>query len=78
MLGWTDRAPAIPYVTRLDADDTVARMRYALHDVFDNPDFSTARQALYVKSVEVFPLLVYEEIAGLQASAARAGFPVLQ
>ena len=79
MLGWTDRAPAIPYVTRLDADDgTVARMRGALHDVFDDPDFSTTRQALYLKGVEVLPVQAYEEIAGFQAVAARAGYPALR
>ena len=79
MLGWTDRAPAIPYVTRSDVDsNTVARMRCALHDIFDNPDFSTTRQALYLKSLEVLPAQVYEDITGLQAFAARAGFPVLQ
>ena len=79
MLGWTDRASAIPYVTRADADDdTVARMRSALHDVFANPDFRTTRQALYLKSLEVLPVQVYEEITGLQAFAARTGYPVLQ
>ena len=79
MLGWTDRAPAIPYVTRTDVDNyTVARMRCALHDIFANPDFSTTRQALYLKSLEVLPVQVYEEITGLQAFAARAGYPVLQ
>ena len=78
MLGWTDRAPAIPYVTRLVDDDTVARLRSALHDIFDNPNFSTTRQALYLKSLEVLPVQVYEEIAGLQKFAARAGYPVLR
>ena len=79
MLGWTARAPAIPYVTRSDADDdTVARMRCALQDIFDSPDFSTTRQALYLKSLEVLPVQVYEEITGLQAFAARAGYSVLQ
>ena len=79
MLGWTDRAPAVPYVTRSDADDdTVARMRCALHDLFDDPDFRTTRQALYLKSLDVLPAQVYEEIAGLQTAAARAGYPILQ
>ena len=45
MLGWTDGAPAPPYVTRLHVDgDTAARMRCALHDMFDGPDFRTTRQ----------------------------------
>ena len=79
MLGWTDRAPAPPYVTRSDADgNTVARMRSALHDIFDNPDYRTTRQALYLKSLEVLPEQVYEEITGLQTLAARGGYPVLQ
>ena len=79
MLGWTYRAPAIPYVTRSDADDNiVARMRCALHDIFDNPDFRTTRQALYLKSLEVLPVQVYEQITELQVFSARAGYPVLQ
>ena len=79
MLGWTDRAPAIPYVTRSAMDnDAVVCIRTALHDIFENPDFRTTRQALYLKSLEVLPVQVYEEITGLQAFAARAGYPVLQ
>ena len=79
MLGWTDRAPAIPYVTRRDSDnDTVARIRCALHNIFDDPDFSTTRQALYLKGLEVLPAQVYAEITKLQAFAARAGYPVLR
>ena len=79
MLGWTDRAPAPPYVTRSDADnDTVARMRSALHDIFDDPDYRATRQALYLKSLEVLPVQVYEEITGLQTLAARVGYPVLR
>lgn len=79
LLGWTARAPAPPYVTRLDMDgDTVARMRCALHDVFDDPDFRTTRQALYLKSLELSSVQIYDEIARLQSAAARAGYPVLQ
>ena len=59
-------------------DDTVERMQSALHDLFDNPDYRTARQAVYLKSLEVLPGQVYEEIAGLQALAAHEGYPVLQ
>ena len=59
-------------------NNTVARMRSALHDIFDSPNFRTTRQALYLKSLEVLPVQVYEEITGLQAFATRAGYPVLQ
>ena len=38
----------------------------------------TTRQALYLKGLEVLSVQVYEEVAGLEAFAARAGYPVLR
>lgn len=44
MLGWTYPAPAVPYVARTDCDhDTVAKLRTAVFDTFNDPNLVTVR-----------------------------------
>ncbi len=74
----TERAPALPYVTRRTVDaDTVARMRTALFRTFADPKLAAAREALLLKDVEVIPVSAYRRITAFQDLAARHGFPRL-
>jgi ABC-type phosphate/phosphonate transport system substrate-binding protein len=77
-LGRTERAPALPYVTRASMDaDTVARMRTALLRAFADPGLAAVREALLLKDIEVISLSAYRRIAALRDLAARHGFPCL-
>jgi ABC-type phosphate/phosphonate transport system substrate-binding protein len=74
----TERAPALPYVTRRTVDaDTVARMRTALFRTFADAKLTAAREALLLKDVEVIPVSAYRRITAFQDLAARHGFPRL-
>jgi ABC-type phosphate/phosphonate transport system substrate-binding protein len=77
-LGRTERAPALPYVTRATMDAvTVARMRTALHRAFADPGLATVREALLLKDIEVVSLAEYQRITAFRDLAARHGFPRL-
>jgi ABC-type phosphate/phosphonate transport system substrate-binding protein len=74
-LGRTDRAPALPYVTRSTMDaDTIARMRAALFRTFADPDLAAARDSLLLKDIEVVPVSAYQRITAFQDLAARHGY----
>lgn len=77
-LARTERAPALPYVTRSSVDsDKIARMRGALFQAFADPGLAAVREALLLKGVEVVPLSAYQRIAEFDDLAARHGFPRL-
>jgi ABC-type phosphate/phosphonate transport system substrate-binding protein len=74
-LGRTQRAPALPYVTRRTVDaDTVARMRAALFQAFADPSLASAREALLLKDIEAIPVSAYQRMIAFQDLAARHGF----
>ena len=78
-LGTTDRAPGIPYVTRCSEDEqTLARMRNALHNTFADPQLAEVRQALLLNDIEVLPPNAYDRIAEFQVLAARYDYPELR
>ena len=52
VLGWSDPAPAVPYVTRAEyGEDTRARMRAALARTFADVNLAAAREALLLAEI---------------------------
>lgn len=79
VLGWSDPAPAVPYVTRIgDGEETLARARAALARTFADPSLAAAREALLLGGIEVLPDSDYRRISEMQERAAREGYPVLR
>ena len=75
VLGWTDPAPGLPYVTRLDATDAeVTRLRAALRSVLDDDGLDQTRTALLLAGMEVLPVGVYQRIVDMETEAAALGF----
>jgi ABC-type phosphate/phosphonate transport system substrate-binding protein len=74
----TASAPALPYVTRIDASaDLVARLRAGLARAVADPRLAPVREALLIRDFEVLALAAYERMPEMEAEAARAGYPVL-
>ena len=79
VLGWSDPAPAVPYVTRAGLDeDTLARMPAAIVRTFAEPGLSAARDALFLADIEVLPDTAYGRVSEMQTFAARRGYPELR
>ena len=77
-LGTTDRAPGIPYVTRCTEDEeTITRMRNALHNTFADSQLSDIRQALFLSDIEMLELSDYRPIADFQDLATHHGYSEL-
>jgi ABC-type phosphate/phosphonate transport system substrate-binding protein len=54
-IGWTYRAPAIPYVTRQAVDgETCNRLRAGIFKAFEDPARADVRRLLYLKGIEPF------------------------
>jgi ABC-type phosphate/phosphonate transport system substrate-binding protein len=78
VMGWSDPAPAIPYVTRVAlGEDTLARSRAAVARAIADPGLAAAREALLIADVEILPGTAYRRITEFQRSAARRGFAKL-
>ena len=78
VLGWSDSAPGVPYVTRAEfGEDTLSRMRAAIARTFADPDLAGTREALLLAGVEVLPDGAYRRITKTQELAARRGYPEL-
>ncbi len=79
VLGTTDWAPGIPYVTRTTMNEAkVARMEAAIYRVFADPHLATARHNLYLKDIATLGPDAYQRIRDFQDLAVCHGFPVLQ
>lgn len=71
-------APALPYITRVDAaDDLVRRLRAGLARAVADPDLAEARDAILLEDFRPAALADYAPIAEMAEAAARAGYPVL-
>ncbi len=76
VLGRSEKAPGLPYVTRAGADgETLARLRDALAEAFADPSLAGAREALLLKGHEVLPPDAYERIDEMEAAAVARGYP---
>lgn len=78
ILGRTASAPALPYVTRRDADgESVARLRDGLAEAAADPTLAAARETLLLRGVEVLPPKAYDRVLELEAEALNHGYPRL-
>lgn len=76
VLGESEPAPGLPYVTRGGADDALlARLREGLQQAVGDPDLDAARSVLGLAGVELLPLSAYRVIDDMEAAATAAGYP---
>jgi ABC-type phosphate/phosphonate transport system substrate-binding protein len=75
VLGWTESAPNLPYVTAIDRDDdTVGRLRDGLWAAIADPNGRNARQALFLESVRILEPEDYEDINLMERRAIDLGY----
>jgi ABC-type phosphate/phosphonate transport system substrate-binding protein len=78
VIGWTDPAPALPFVTASGASDALARaLTGALADALRDPGAAAAREALGVAGVTAASPQDYAPVAAVGAAADAAGYPAL-
>jgi ABC-type phosphate/phosphonate transport system substrate-binding protein len=75
ILGWTESAPNLPYVSAIDRDnETVTRLRDGLRAAIDDPAGRSAREALFLHDVEVLEPEDYEAIDIMERRAVASGY----
>ncbi len=75
----TPIAPAIPFVTRTDADAGLAeQLQAALLAAFDDPALAAARRTLLLDGIEVLSTADYARMRELEEFAAGHGYPELE
>lgn len=75
VLGWTDAAPNLPYVTEINRDDdTVRRLRDGLQAAISDPAGRDARQALFLDSAVILEPSAYEVIDRMERGAIDLGY----
>lgn len=73
------RAPAIPFVTRVDRGEPFAlRLQAALLQVLSDPELEDARRDLLIDGGEILPITTYGRISEFETEAAAKGYSVLQ
>ncbi len=73
------RAPAIPFVTRVDRGETFAlRLQTALLQVLGDPELEDVRRDLLIDGGEILPITAYERITEFATAAAAKGYPELR
>jgi len=78
VLGFTDPAPAAPYVAPISAsNDRVARLRQALDAAVHDPDLAAARDDLFIAGFSHLEFLDYSTIASVETEAIARGYPNL-
>jgi ABC-type phosphate/phosphonate transport system substrate-binding protein len=78
VLGWTEDAPNLPYVTAIDRDDdTVHRLRDGLSAAIADPAGRDAREALFLDAVEILEPAAYEAIDRMERRAFELGYDKL-
>ena len=75
VLAWTSPAPGLPYVTRIDADDTRVRsLRAALRATLADAVFASGAEALLLTGIELLPQACYGRVLDMEHEAARLGY----
>jgi ABC-type phosphate/phosphonate transport system substrate-binding protein len=78
-LGYTMRAPGLPYVTRVGAPPgLVASIRAALRRAVAAPELREAREALFIAGIDFLSLADYSPIRDIERSALDLGFDELR
>ncbi|TDJ61991.1 MAG: hypothetical protein E2O37_11735 [Proteobacteria bacterium] len=74
-LGYTSRAPGLPYVTQASATlDLVYRLREGVMAAFTEPSLTNAREALLLFGAEVLDVESYEGILAMEVAAQAQGY----
>jgi hypothetical protein len=72
IIGHTDRAPGLPYVTRAPADsDLMLRLRAGLARAFADPLLRPVRDRLLIAGLDVLPVASYRCMTDMEAEARR-------
>ena len=75
VLGATERAPGLPFVTRAGVDeDCLRRLRDGLNEAFADPRLADVRDALMLTGVQVLGYDAYQRIDDMEDSAHAAGY----
>lgn len=75
VIGVTERAPGLPYVTRAGAgSDQISRLRDGLSEAFADPRLADAREALLLSGMQVLDYEAYRCIGDMENAARAAGY----
>ncbi len=75
ILGYTPRAPGLPYVTRASASlDVVQRIREGVMAAFSDPSLTAVRETLLLVGAEVLDVDSYADILAMEAAAQASGY----
>ena len=75
VMGATEHAPGLPYVTRAGVDeDFMRRLRDGLQSAFADPRLADARDTLLLTGLEVLGDHAYQRIDDMEDSALAAGY----
>lgn len=75
VIGVTERAPGLPYVTRAGASrDDISRLRDGLREAFADPRLADTREALLLTGMQVLDYEAYRCIGDMEDSARAAGY----
>lgn len=75
VMGFTDAAPNLPYVTAIQRDDdTVKRLRAGLIAALDDPTGRDAREALLLDGVDILTPTDYRAIDEMEQAALDLGY----
>jgi ABC-type phosphate/phosphonate transport system substrate-binding protein len=78
VIGWTDPAPALPFVTAAAAPEALAAaLTAALAEAFAGPAAASARAALGIAGAVPASAQDYAAVRAMGAAADAAGFPAL-
>ena len=75
VMGATEQAPGLPYVTRAGADDDcIGRLRDALQSAFADPRLADARDTLLLTGMQVLGNGAYQRIDDMENAARASGY----
>ena len=75
VLGSTERAPGLPYVTRAGVDDDfLSRLRDGLQTAFADTSLAAARDTLLLTGMQVLGYEAYQRIDDMEDSARAGGY----
>jgi len=75
VLGVTERAPGLPYVTRAGVDDDyLGRLRDGLKEAFADPLLADVRDTLMLTGMQVLGYDAYQRVDEMENSARAAGY----
>ncbi len=78
VIGWTDPAPALPYITSLNSGaPTLVALRAALNAVAEVPELEDVREALFLDGFKILTDQGYDAILEMERRAAASGYPKL-